>query len=703
MCGIVGMFNLAERHCIDVGLLKRMLGIICHRGPDEFGIYKDGMIGMGSARLSIIDLSSGQQPICNEDETVWIVFNGEIFNYIELRAGLERQGHRFTTNSDTEVIVHLYEEYGPRCLEHLNGQFAIALWDKRSGELLLARDRVGIRPLFYTMADGALIFGSEIKAILLAPHVEARIDPLSLAQVFTFWAPLTPRTIFRDIFEVPPGHFLQVKAGARPLITRYWSPAFPEDSSPSPSSKRGREEEYYYVERLRELLIDATRLRLRADVPVGAYLSGGLDSSTITALIRNYTTNYLKTFSIAFGDREFDEREYQERMVAFLGTDHRRVECANTDVGQVFPEVIWHTEVPILRTSPAPMYFLSRLVHENDIKVVLTGEGADEFLGGYNIYKEAKVRRFWAKVPDSQLRPLLLRRLYPYVPALSDAGTRYLQAFFRRGLTAVDEIGYSHHLRWQNTARLKRFFSADLKSALTGYDPIAELERGLDGAFTRWSPLAQAQYLEISIFMSEYLLSSQGDRMLAANSVEGRFPFLDHRVIEFCNQIPPYLKLRGLQEKYILKKSMEGLLPAEVCSRPKRPYRAPISPGFFPSAASGQAPSAASGQAPSAASGQAPSAASGQAPSTGPRDSDPGPPPYVEDLLSPDQIGDSGYFDPTAVSRLVGKCRQGASLGENDSMALAGILSLELVHHLFVKNFPDRSIPEVGAVKMCVG
>jgi len=236
MCGVVGIFNLTEGRPIDAELLKRMLGLIRHRGPDEFGIYKDASIGMGSARLSIIDLSSGQQPICNEDETVWIVFNGEIFNYIELRADLERQGHRFTTNSDTEVIVHLYEEYGPRCLEHLNGQFAIALWDKRSGELLLARDRVGIRPLFYTIADGALIFGSEIKAILLDPRVEAEIDPISLAQVFTAWAPLTPRTIFRDIFEVPPGHFLRVKAGGSLSITA--TGAWPFQRAPPPAPRR---------------------------------------------------------------------------------------------------------------------------------------------------------------------------------------------------------------------------------------------------------------------------------------------------------------------------------------------------------------------------------------------------------------------------------------------------------------------------------
>ncbi len=666
MCGIIGTLNLTRAHPIDEQRLLEMLAMIRHRGPDQFGTYRDNQVGLGNARLSIIDLAGGQQPISNEDETVWIVFNGEIFNYIELRPGLEAKGHRFATASDTEVIVHLYEEYGPACLEHLNGQFAIALWDTRSRTLMLARDHLGILPLFYTIAEGALIFGSEIKAVLVDPRVRAEIDPLSLAQVFTFWTTVSPRTIFRDIFEVPPGHFLVAKDG-EVKIQRYWGLTFPEDGA---SEERSEE---YYAERLRELLVDATRLRLRADVPVGAYLSGGLDSSTITTLIRNHTSNHLRTFSIAFSDPDFDEREYQEVMVAFLGTEHSQVECTAADIGRVFPQVIWHTEMPVLRTSPAPMYLLSRLVHESGFKVVLTGEGADEFLAGYNIYKEAKVRRFWARQPDSRIRPLLLRRLYPYISQLSGQNEAYLGAFFKAGLTDVEDPVYSHSVRWRNTAALKRLFSAEMQAVVAGHDPADTLRQELNGDFRRWAPLSQAQYIEVTLFMSEYLLSSQGDRMLMAHSVEGRFPFLDHRVVEFCNHIPPHLKLRGLNEKYILKRSMRDFLPTEVCLRPKKPYRAPIQRSFFPSPISNLKSQISN-------------------------DLD-----YVEELLSPESIVASGYFDADAVSRLVAKCRRGLELSERDNMALAGVLSTQLVHRLFVEDFAPRPVATMGEMKRCVG
>ena len=661
MCGIVGIYNLTRYHPIDQTLLERMLGLIRHRGPDESGIYCDGYIGLGNTRLSIIDLSTGSQPIANEDKTVWIVLNGEIFNYVELRPELEAQGHRFTTTSDTEVIVHLYEQYGPRCVEHLNGQFAFAIWDRRpetgGGTLFLARDRVGIRPLFYTVADGTLVFGSEIKAILAHPAVSARLDLTSLAQVFTFWTTLAPRSVFEGIVEVPPGHTLTARNG-QISAERYWGLSFPEDWSEESFS------DDEYAEGLRELLADATQIRLRADVPVGAYLSGGLDSSTITALIRNYTSNYLKTFSIAFADPAFDERKHQERMVEFLGTDHRRVECADADVGRVFPDVIWHTEWPILRTSPAPMFLLSQLVHQDDIKVVLTGEGADEFLGGYNIFKEAKLRRFWARDPDSAMRPLLLKRLYPYVQGMGQGGT-FLEAFFRRSLTETERLDYSHAIRWANTAPLRRFFSPEAQAALNGYDPVPEVVTALKlhPAFERWMPLAQAQYIEITVFMSEYLLSSQGDRMLAAHSVEGRFPFLDHRVIEFASRIPPRLKIRGLNEKYILKRAMRGMLPKSVYARTKRPYRAPIHRSFF-----------------------------GDAPYD-----------YVQEMLSPEAIRAAGYFHPQAVARLVKKAQGAHSLSERDNMALAGILSTQLLHHQFVENFPGRPIPAIAPLKLRLG
>ncbi len=640
MCGIVGILNLNKDQPIEIPLMRRMLGLLRHRGPDGFGIYKDSRVGLGSARLSIIDLEGGWQPVHDEAETTWVVLNGEIFNYLELRAELVGRGHRFHTASDTEVIVHLYEERGAACLEALNGQFAFALWDSRSAELLLARDRLGICPLYYTLADGALIFGSEIKALLAAPGVQAEVDPLSLAQVFTFWGSLPPRTIFRDIFEVPPGHWLRARRGEI-AVQRYWGLTFPENG------EVGREPEEFYARGLRELLTDATRLRLRADVPVGAYLSGGLDSSIIAALIRDYTPNRLRTFSIAFSDELYDERVFQKRMAAFLKTEHRRVECHYSDIGRVFPQVIWHAEIPILRTAPAPLYLLSALVRENGFKVVLTGEGADEILAGYNIFKEDKIRRFWARAPDSMSRPLLLKRLYLYLPQLVSQNVSYLNAFFRAGLIDTAEKGYSHLIRWQNTARLKRFFSEELKAALAGYDALEDFQASLDGDFARWHPLSQAQYIEISIFMSHYLLSSQGDRMAMAHSVEGRLPFLDHRVVEFCSRIPPHLKLRGLREKYILKKSVAHLLPAEVCQRPKQPYRAPIGPSFL----------------------------------------GPDAPDYVQELLQPERVERNGYFDPALTSRLVEKVRSGRLLSEGDGMALSGILSLQLVHRLFIENF----------------
>lgn len=656
MCGIVGTLDWSGERPPDRDLLRRMLAIIRHRGPDEFGLYIDRRAGIGCARLSILDLSTGQQPIANEDESLWIVFNGEIYNYLELRAELEQAGHHFRTRSDTEVILHLYEDLGPACLHRLNGQFAIAIWDSRKGELFLARDRLGIRPLFYTLLpDRGLVFASEIKALLLAPRIQARIAPQAVVQAFTFWAPLAPRTIFEDILELPPGHYMQVRAGSH-TISRYWNLTFPEAGSEA----RISEEEA--VECLRDLLSDATRLRLRADVPVGAYLSGGLDSTLIAALIRQHIPNTLCTFSIAFEEPAFDERAYQEAATAFLGTRHRRTECSNADIGRLFPEVVWHSEAPLLRTSPAPMYILSRLVHENGIKVVLTGEGADEFLGGYNIYREDKVRRFWARQPDSAWRPRLLRRLYPYVADLSQASDAYLAGFFRYGLTDTERAGYSHQIRWRNTARLQRLFSAALTETAAGYDPVEEFLATLDGALPRWNPLARAQYIEVATFMSPYLLSSQGDRMMAAHSVEGRFPFLDHRVVAFCNLLPPHLKIRGLREKYILKKSAQGLLPEPIWQRRKQPYRAPIHPAFFAQ----------------------------------PFD-------YVEELLSPEAVRAAGYFDPQAVARLVQKCRKGMRVSESEDMALVGILSTQLLHHLFVERFPPEPIREITPDRLCLG
>jgi len=636
MCGIAGVLNLSPGAPPAESQLRQMLAMIRHRGPDEFGIYLDERVGLGNARLSIIDLSGGQQPISNEDGTLWIIFNGEIFNYVELRPELESRGHVFSTQSDTEVLLHLYEEYGPQCLDRLNGQFAFAIWNSRDQSLFLARDRLGVRPLFYTIAGGSLIFGSEIKAILADSRVRAEIDPGTLDQVFTFWSALSPRTIFKGIVDVPPGHYVVAKGGEI-SVKQYWAVDFPS-SSAAPRDVGD------YLEEFEALLVDAVRIRLRADVPVGAYLSGGLDSSVIASIIRHHTHNRLDTFSIAFDDEHFDESKYQRQMAQFLGTEHQVVQATHADIGQVFPGVIWHTETPIMRTSPAPMFLLSKLVRDSGYKVVLTGEGADEFLGGYDIFKEAKVRRFWAGQPGSKWRPLLLQRLYPDIVGLAKNNPALLASFFQGGLTELDMPAYSHAVRWRNNRRACRFFSVDRREAMAG-DAGAQVS--YPPQFSRWDPLQRAQYLELSIFMSQYLLSSQGDRVAMAHSVEGRFPFLDRRVVEFCNRLPSNLKLRGLTEKYVLKKLSRKWLPPEIAQRPKRPYRAPIRRSFFNE-----------------------------------RRLD-----YVYDLLSPGGLAKSSLFNPAAVAELVRRVERGAEIGESNEMALVGIISTQLLHHQFVENF----------------
>lgn len=651
MCGITGIVNLTGSTPIWEKNLRQMLAMIRHRGPDQFGVYLDEQAGLGSARLSIIDLNGGQQPISNEDGSLWIVFNGEIFNHVELRPMLEARGHRFATRTDTEVILHLYESFGPAGLHQLNGQFAFAIWDARQRSLFLARDRVGIRPLFYTRVDGALIFGSEIKAILADRRVRAEIDPAALHQTFTTWSPQPPRTIFKDIFALPPGHFLQTRRGQM-SITRYWSPGFPVDNTLATRTEADTLAEF------EELLVDATRIRLRADVAVGAYLSGGLDSAIIGAAIRRHTSNHLSTFSIAFDDPAFDESRYQRQMAAHLATEHHVMQATESDIGQNFPGVIWHTETPLLRTAPVPMFLLARLVRQTGFKVVLTGEGADEILAGYNIFKEAKIRRFWAKQPDSTLRPLLLRRLYPYLADLSAGSGDYLTSFFKTGLTDTAAPDYSHAIRWHNTRRTTRFFSTALKQA------VAPENATYPPDFERWQPLQRAQYLEMTTFLSPYLLSSQGDRMGMAHSIEGRFPFLDHRLIEFCSLLPPNLKLRGLKEKYLLKKLGQRWLPPEIWQRDKRPYRAPGSRSFFND------------------------------------DS----PTYVRELLLPAQVAAAGLFNPVAVGQLVKKAERGFRLSQTDEMALTGIISSQLVHLQFVSNFKvPPALSNHDDVKLCLG
>ena len=651
MCGISGIVNLAERPRPTAAELQRMITRLEHRGPDGYGYYHDQEVGLAHARLSIIDLEGGDQPIHNEDRSIQLVFNGEIFNYIELRRELEKKRHRFYTRSDTEVIVHLYEQHGEGFVSHLNGQFAIALWDSRKKRLILARDRVGIRPLFYTVVKERLLFASEIKALFACPEVERKLNHAALGQIFTYWSALAPHSIFEGILALPPGHLMVVEDGAL-RVEKYWDWEFPEEFS----DRRSADD---LATELRELLIDSVRLRLRSDVPVGAYLSGGLDSSVTTSLIKHYTDTPLRTFSVGFEEGEFDESSYQRRLVEYLGTDHSHVLCRKTDICEQFPRVIWHTESPVLRTAPTPLMILSGMVRDEGYKVVLTGEGADEVLGGYDIFKEAKIRRFWGRFPGSSMRPAILGRLYPYLGNNPVANPAYAQQFFRQGMEYASKPYFGHIPRWMTTRRSWQFLSQELRAALPERQSYADLEATLPSAIKSWKGLNRDQYIEAHTLMSGYLLSSQGDRVAMANSIEGRFPFLDHRVIEFANKLPQRYKIMGLNEKYLLKRAMRGLIPEQIRTRSKQPYRAPDSHSFF---------------------------------------TDGRPAEYVEYLLGEQRIGEAGYFDPAAVGKLLNKCARGRAIGFADNMAFTGILSTMLLDEMYIRGAysgNDGSLPKL--------
>jgi len=638
MCGIAGIFNYhSSKEPSGERNVKKMLSTIKHRGPDESGVFLDQNIGIGNVRLSIIDLSTGQQPLCDETERYWIVYNGEVFNFQELKTELEKKGIRFKTHCDTEVVVQMYAQYGANCLNRFNGQFAFCIWDKYKKELFLARDRVGIRPLYYWSENGAFAFCSEIKGLFTLDKIERSLSPENMSQIFTLWTTLTPNTPFKNIYELQPGHYMKVSEG-KIQIEKFWDLKFPVQNEIRNANTSD------LVEELNELLFDAVKIRLIADVPVGAYLSGGLDSSVTTSYIKHIYPDVLNTFSIGFRDKTYDETSFQVEAANFFKTNHTAFTCTSEEIAENFAEAIWHTEFPILRTSPIPMFLLSKKVRENNIKVVITGEGADEILAGYNIFKEAKIRRFWAKEPNSVIRPKLLTKLYPYLPLLKNSPNLALKMFFGYKLTETHDPLYSHLLRWQNTSRIKSFFSDSFSESIKGYNPVDEIYPTLPYNFEKWSDLAKSQYLETNIFMSGYLLSSQGDRMAMGNSVEGRYPFLDYRVIEFCAKLPDNQKLNSLNEKFILKKLSLGKIPLSISNRPKQPYRAPIASIL----------------------GSANSAS------------------YINEILSESTLKSYGIFDPHKVKILINNTRIQQSVSEVDQMAIAGILSTQLLYKMFI-------------------
>lgn len=650
MCGIAGLYATPDRRA-PRELLLAMAGELAHRGPDGVGLYRDGRFGMVNTRLSIIDLEGGDQPIPNEDGRLWAMQNGEIFNYPELTAELEALGHRFRTRSDTEVLVHAYEQWGEACLEKLNGEFAFAIWDREAREVFLARDGFGIRPLFLAEFGGDVAFASEAAALLRHPRAERRLDPFALFETFHLWAVLPDRSAFPGIFELPPGHHVRVSERGLGPLTRWWDVAF------GPREGFRQEPRDVLAEELRALLDDATRIRLRADVPVGVYLSGGLDSSITAMLARRHVPQELRAFGVGFEDARFDESSFQDAMAAALGVDLTRVTVTGAEVAASFPEVVRRGEKPILRTAPAPLLRLSRAVRDAGMKVVLTGEGADEAFAGYGIFQEAMVRRFWARQPDSTLRPKLLGRIYPYLSRDLAQGGGFMAAFFKAGIEDGNDPLYAHRPRIATTTRNLRFLHPDVRAGAQAVgDPLERLIARLPAGFEAMGPLGQAQYVEIHTFMTGYLLHGQGDRMLMANSVEGRFPFLDPRVAAFAAALPERLRLRDMEEKHLLRRAFGPLLPPVIAERPKRPYRAPILRSFF----------------------------------------GPEAPAYVAEILAPDRVAAAGLFAPDAVAKLVAKCHRyvDVGLGEGEEMGLVGVLSTLLLHDAMVVN-PELAAPAV--------
>lgn len=648
MCGICGVKSLGPPP--DQAVVEDMIDALRHRGPDGAGFYRDDEVALGHTRLAIIDVDGGAQPMPNENGDVWVTFNGEIFNFVELTAALRRRGHRFRTRSDTEVIVHAWEEWGFECFARFNGQWAIALWDRRTRELILSRDPYGILPLYVADTPDGVRFASEVKSLFADPAVEREFDPRGFVETLTFWSTVAPQTVYRGIEQVPPGTCMVFGPAGR-HEHHYWRdeyPSQPEDLQ-TPVATSAAE--------LRESLVAATRLRFeRSDVPVAAYLSGGIDSTVIAGIIARYTDADVRTFSLRFADREFDEGQYQELASSRLGTDHTSLTISGSDIARTFPTVVRHAEVPLLRSGPAPMYLLAQFVRESGHRVVVSGEGADEVLAGYDIFREAAVRRFWARDPDAVARSSAVRLLYPWMQRSPGLAPAFARSFFGRNLDAADPL-MSHRPRWDSTSVLMQMLDRDFAVSA---DPSPALLARMPEGSARWHPLARAQWLETTTLLPGYILSSQGDRVMMAAAVEGRFPFLDPNVARIAAAMPARHKLMGLDEKHVLKRAFGDLVPREVLARPKQPYRTPDASSFF----GAQAPD------------------------------------WIAEVLSRESVEEVGVFRADVADRLLEKCRRGRPLGNTDNMRLIALLSTQLIHRDILSAGPV--VPHLTAPPLAV-
>ena len=563
MCGICGIFFSDRDWHVKGDVLAGMNRRIVHRGPDDEGFFVEENVGLAMRRLSIIDVKTGHQPLANENHDVWIVFNGEIYNHAELRAGLEAKGHRYRSRSDTETIVHLYEEYGRDCVKHLRGMFAFVIWDRRKRALFAARDRLGIKPFYYRWDGKAFLFGSEIKTILAYPGVAAEFNRGTLAEYLTFGYVTGPETMFAGIHKLMPGCTLELSERGEPKIERYWDLNVQVDREPQPHE--------YYVRTYRELLENAVESHLMSDVPLGMFLSGGLDSSAVAALATKIRGDQIQTFAVGYGEEEFSELPYARQVAEHIRSDHHEVRLSRKEFFTTLPHLIWHEDEPVVWPSSVSLYFVARLARER-VTVVLTGEGSDETLAGYTRYA-------WT---------LLNSRMDRTYRALTPA---FLRAALRKGIGAAP-LSASLHRKLEHTFLMRdgedwpSFYFDNFYSAFSAAEQAELLtddarQRGGDayaGSLQHWNAssgdlLHRLLYTDIKTYLVELLMKQ--DQMSMAASIESRVPFLDHELVEFTASIPAQYDTKGLAGKFILKSAVEDVLPRDIVYRQKMGFPTP--------------------------------------------------------------------------------------------------------------------------------
>lgn len=572
MCGIVGILSHRAGDQDKKSAVKKMISTLQHRGPDGWGLYLSNEIALGHTRLSIIDLHGGSQPMASDRYV--IVYNGEIYNYIELKEELKKSGATFNTTSDTEVILKAFENYGTEAITKFNGQYAFLLWDKMEKRLIIARDRYGIRPLYILKHNNSYFFASEVKAFDTINNYRRSFELSNLFEHALFWNTLNDKTVFKNIRSLPSGCFEIYKPDCQPQTHRYYE--IGESNGASPPDEQTALEEFT------ELLNDAVKLRLRSDVPVANYLSGGIDSSVVTHLTAVNNKRRFKTFSVAFEDQDFDESVYQKEMVNRINSDHLKLIVDYRSINDNLLNATYHSERPVFRTAPVPLFLLSKEVRDKGIKVVLTGEGADEILFGYDSYKEVKFLEFWKKMPDSKLRPLMIKKLYPHLKHFNDPRQyRLMLMFYKEFLTKFDNELVGLNIRINNNRILSNYLNKDFKIHYGKNELLENVKQILPDNYNSWTLLQKNQFLEMKTLLSGYLLSSQGDRMSMAHSVEGRYPFLDHRLVEKVFYFQDKLKLKGFSQKHLLKESFKQTIPTSIIQRPKMPYQAPDLKSFF--------------------------------------------------------------------------------------------------------------------------